>query len=132
MLSSRQMANSQSKASTSVPANNRSIRQSLDQSLHPTVLAVLSRFYMISTLNSAAKLAPASENWSSTTQNAKTLTALARTIFEPGELFEESQRDVTGRAVTLFCDDQVRFADFFLLRVFVGLVVFRSYQEPDQ
>jgi len=96
---------------------------------------------MISTLNSAAKLALASENGNSTTRNAKSetpgakrqaLTALARAIFEPSELFEESQRDVTGRAVTLFCDDQVRFAGFFLLRVFVGLVVFRAYQEPDQ
>jgi hypothetical protein len=58
------------------------------------------------------------------------LRLLTRPIFKTRKLFQESKRYIARRAVTLFGDNQICFTGFFLLRIVIGLVIFRANQQP--
>jgi len=53
---------------------------------------------------------------------------LFRAVFKPRVFLAERQRDLSGRTVSLFCDDEFRFSGTSLLFLFIGRVVFRPYQ----
>ena len=55
-----------------------------------------------------------------------------RAIFETGELFQERQRDLADRAVSLFRDDQLRFAGLLRAGVLIFLVNFRPDEQSNQ
>src|ERR1700752_5271456 len=49
-------------------------------------------------------------------------------VFEARVFLAERQSDLSGRTVSLFCDDEFSFSSTPLLFLFIGRVVFRTYQ----